>query len=139
MLLEEIDRRVRVSISDNGQGITPEFLPHVFDRFRQADGTTTRAHGGLGLGLAIVRHLVEAHGGTVCGKPWDWSRLGLFLFPPLPALKRAREGEPENSSFELQRRNGAATSLRGVRVLVVDDDTDARQMISAVLSVQELR
>ncbi|MFZ0062679.1 MAG: hybrid sensor histidine kinase/response regulator [Pyrinomonadaceae bacterium] len=133
--LEEIDRRARVSICDNGQGITPEFLPHVFDRFRQADGTTTRAHGGLGLGLAIVRHLVEAHGGTVAAESLGAGRGSVFFFSlPLPALKEeASEGEQVNGSFELKRRNGAGTSLRGVRVLVVDDDDDARQMISAVL------
>jgi signal transduction histidine kinase/ActR/RegA family two-component response regulator len=130
--LEEIDRRVRVSISDSGQGITPQFLPHVFDRFRQADGTTTRAHGGLGLGLAIVRHLVEAHGGTVTAESAGAGRGSIFFFSlPLPA-KTSEVDEP-SSLLESGRRNGSGTSLRGVRVLVVDDDTDARQMISAVL------
>jgi signal transduction histidine kinase len=63
--LERINSHIEISVSDTGQGIAPEFLPFVFDRFRQADGTTTRAHGGLGLGLSIVRHLVELHGGHV--------------------------------------------------------------------------
>jgi signal transduction histidine kinase/ActR/RegA family two-component response regulator len=131
--LEEIERRVRVSISDSGQGITPQFLPHVFDRFRQADGTTTRAHGGLGLGLAIVRHLVEAHGGTVTAESKGAGRGSIFFFSlPLPAAS-LKASEPSSDLLESQRRNGAGTSLRGVRVLVVDDDTDARQMISAVL------
>ena len=134
VMLEQVDHRVRVSISDTGQGITPEFLPHVFDRFRQADGTTTRAHGGLGLGLAIVRHLVEAHGGTVAAESLGLGRGAAFIFSlPLPAVRAdASEVEPE-SLLESRLRNSAATSLRGVRVLVVDDDTDARQMISAVL------
>lgn len=133
--LEQVDHRVRVSISDDGQGITPEFLPHVFDRFRQADGTTTRAHGGLGLGLAIVRHLVEAHGGTVAAESSGTGQGALFYFClPLPAPRgEADEVEPANRLLESGRRNGASTSLRGVRVLVVDDDTDALQMISAVL------
>ncbi|HKR60001.1 MAG TPA: ATP-binding protein, partial [Pyrinomonadaceae bacterium] len=131
--IEQVDHNVRVSISDNGQGITPEFLPHVFDRFRQADGSTTRAHGGLGLGLAIVRHLVEAHGGTVSVESSGKGRGAVFFFSlPLPAVRTASEGEPANRLVET-RVNGVATALSGVRVLVVDDDTDARQMISAVL------
>jgi signal transduction histidine kinase/ActR/RegA family two-component response regulator len=132
--LEQAGHRVRVSISDNGQGITPEFLPHVFDRFRQADGTTTRAHGGLGLGLAIVRHLVEAHGGIVAAESPGSGEGSTFTFSlPLPAIRvEANEEEPAGRLLESHRRK-AATSLYGLRVLVVDDDTDARQMISAVL------
>ena len=133
--LEQVDHRVRVSVSDNGQGITPAFLPHVFDRFRQADGTTTRAHGGLGLGLAIVRHLVEAHGGAVAAES-PGAGLGAVFYFSLP-LPSAPAGEAQiesgNRTIESGRRNGAAASLRGVRVLLVDDDTDALQMISAVL------
>ena len=132
--LEEVDRRVSVSVSDNGQGIKPDFLPHVFDRFRQADGTTTRAHGGLGLGLAIVRHLVEAHGGTVTAESAGPGQGSVFLFS-LP-LRTVREEKvlASGDRFQSRPRNGAVSSLRGVRVLVVDDDTDARQMISAVLT-----
>jgi signal transduction histidine kinase len=63
--LQRVNSNVEIVVSDTGQGISPEFLPYVFDRFRQADATSTRRHGGLGLGLAIVRHLVEMHGGTV--------------------------------------------------------------------------
>ena len=130
--LEEIDRRARVSIIDNGQGIKPDFLPHVFDRFRQADGTTTRAHGGLGLGLAIVRHLVEAHGGTVAVESAGPGQGAVFFFSlPLPAVP-VEASEVDRNLLESRPRNGA-TSLHGVRVMVVDDDTDARQMISAVL------
>ena len=133
--LEEVDRRVSVSVSDNGQGIKPDFLPHVFDRFRQADGTTTRAHGGLGLGLAIVRHLVEAHGGTVTAESAGPGQGSVFLFSlPLPAVPEEKVGVPGARLFEARPRKGAVSSLHGVRVLVVDDDTDARQMISAVLT-----
>ena len=102
LTLEQVDYRVRVSISDNGQGIDPEFLPHVFERFRQADGTTTRAHGGLGLGLAIVRHLVEAHGGTVAAESLGAGRGSTFTFSlPLPAVQAdVSEGEPEDRVLE---------------------------------------
>ena len=134
--LEHVEQRARVSISDNGLGIKPEFLPHVFDRFRQADGTTTRAHGGLGLGLAIVRHLVEAHGGTVAAESGGAGQGSVFFFSlPLPAV-RVEESEDDSARglLESRVRNAVVTSLRGVRVLVVDDDTDARQMISAVLT-----
>jgi signal transduction histidine kinase/ActR/RegA family two-component response regulator len=132
--IASVGHNVLVKISDTGHGITSEFLPHVFDRFRQADGTTTRNHGGLGLGLAIVRHLVEAHGGTVTAESAGLGQGAVFCISlPLPSA-RASEGDGEPARrFEAGRRNGTADSLRGVRVLVVDDDTDARQMISAVL------
>lgn len=132
--IESVGHNVTVKISDTGQGITPEFLPHVFDRFRQADGTTTRNHGGLGLGLAIVRHLVEAHGGIVTAESAGPGQGAVFCISlPLPSARASGDHLELPQRFEAGRRNGSADSLRGVRVLVVDDDTDARQMISAVL------
>jgi CheY-like chemotaxis protein len=116
-------------VSDTGQGISPEFLPFVFDRFRQADSSTTRQHGGLGLGLAIVRHLVELHGGSVHAESEGEGRGATFRFS-LPLLNaRADEGEGSGAA---QRRTPSGV-LSGLRVVVVDDDDDSLAMVSAVL------
>jgi signal transduction histidine kinase len=123
------DPHVVVRVADTGQGIAPEFLPFMFDRFRQADSTTTRAHGGLGLGLAIVHHLVTLHRGTVTAASDGMNSGATFtVCIPLAPLRSAVRATP-----------GAATGverlppLAGVRVLVVDDDADARELITAVL------
>ena len=134
--LKRINSHVEVSVSDTGQGISAEFLPHVFDRFRQADGTTTRTHGGLGLGLAIVRHLVELHGGTVHADSHGEGKGAAFTVN-LPLIDSGMDsGEAENShklsgSTESWR-DGSA--LDGLRVLVVDDEDDTRALIAAVLA-----
>jgi signal transduction histidine kinase/CheY-like chemotaxis protein len=126
---------VRVRVSDTGQGIAPEFLPHVFERFRQQDGSTTREHGGLGLGLAIVRHLVEQHGGQVSAESAGEQLGSTFTFNlPIAAVKtpaEAREsaGQPPSKSSTGE----GATTLEGVRVLVVDDQPDARELLALVL------
>jgi PAS domain S-box-containing protein len=134
--LERVDPFVEVSISDTGSGIPKEFLPHVFDRFRQADSTATRTQGGLGLGLAIVRHLTELHGGTVRAESPGEGRGATFTvqFPVRaiaapeadPALVPPRPGSPGSGAPE--------PSLAGVRVLVVDDEPDARELIQTVLA-----
>jgi signal transduction histidine kinase/CheY-like chemotaxis protein len=127
---------VLIRVSDTGQGIAPEFLPYVFDRFRQADGSTTRAHGGLGLGLAIVRHLVELHGGRVTAESAGAQRGSTFTVKiPIAAVKAppaagAADG-PAPSSHAA--RDGRA-ALAGIRVLVVDDHSDARELLALVLS-----
>jgi signal transduction histidine kinase/ActR/RegA family two-component response regulator len=126
--------RVKLSVSDTGRGIAPEFLPHVFDRFRQADSATTRAHGGLGLGLAIVRHLVELHGGTVHAESAGEDRGSTFsvTFPlahtAAPCACNRAEGVEGVLSL-----NGTE-GLAGVRVLVVDDEQDTRRLISTVIA-----
>jgi PAS domain S-box-containing protein len=122
-----------VSITDTGQGIPAEFLPYVFDRFRQQDGSTTRRHGGLGLGLSIVRHLVELHGGEVAAESAGEGRGSTFTVRlPLRAAETAAEGADADSAAG-PRRVGAQSSapLAGLRVLIVDDDTAALAMLRA--------
>ena len=134
--LERVNSHIEVAVSDTGAGITPEFLPHVFDRFRQADMKTTRQHGGMGLGLAIVRHLVELHGGTVEAESAGEGRGATFtvLLPVAPVYhaedEAARVHPAARStlpSFELFDR------LDGCNVLVVDDEPDTREMLKAGL------
>ncbi|HEX8685356.1 MAG TPA: hybrid sensor histidine kinase/response regulator, partial [Pyrinomonadaceae bacterium] len=126
---------VLVRVSDTGQGIAPEFLPYVFERFRQADGSTTREHGGLGLGLAIVRHLVEQHGGSVSAESAGEQRGSTFTIS-LPVAAVAAEEKTPGTSGPLPSRpsgEGAVPPLGGLRVLVVDDQPDARELLALVL------
>src|ERR671926_240302 len=134
--LERVNSHVEIAVSDTGQGIDAEFLPHVFDRFRQADMKTTRQHGGMGLGLAIVRHLVELHGGTVRAESGGEGRGATFtvLLPVAPVFHAEEEGarvHPAARStlpnFEVYER------LDGLNVLVVDDEPDTREMLKAGL------
>jgi signal transduction histidine kinase/CheY-like chemotaxis protein len=133
--LERHGSDVQIKVSDTGQGISPEFLPHVFERFRQEDGSTTRAHGGLGLGLAVVRHLVEQHGGTVSVESAG-EQLGSTFTVNLPIIavnERAEEAESKANQVSVQAQlNGS--ELKGVRVLLVDDQPDARELLSLVLT-----
>jgi signal transduction histidine kinase/FixJ family two-component response regulator len=118
----------RVTVQDTGQGIDAEFLPRVFDRFRQADSSTTRSFGGLGLGLAIVRHLVELHGGTVSANSDGVDRGATFsaTFPLLAEpITLVQSGEINSSDIR---------SLDGLRVLLVDDEPEARQIIGTVIT-----
>jgi len=129
--LERVDHGVRLTVRDSGEGIAPDVLPHVFERFRQADSSTTRRHGGLGLGLAIVRHLVDAHGGTIEARS-DGRGRGATFVVTLPAAAAPPAEVP--AVHPGARRTGTSTSLLdGIAVLVVDDDRDAREAIATVL------
>jgi PAS domain S-box-containing protein len=133
--LGRVNSRVEVAVSDTGAGIAPEFLPHVFDRFRQADMGTTRRHGGLGLGLAIVRHLVELHGGTV-GAESAGEGLGTTFRMTLPVLSSsdaAAGGAAAPTHFGAGEAPSALPSLEGVKVLAVDDEPHGRALITEVL------
>ena len=137
--LHRSDGEVAITVSDTGMGITPEFLPHVFDRFRQADSSTTRAQGGLGLGLAIVRHLVEVHGGTVQAESTGEGKGARFTvrLPLRQVQPRQAETSAPAQGSETRREEfppPAAISLDGVQILVVDDDQDARELIRAMLT-----
>ncbi|HEX9943863.1 MAG TPA: ATP-binding protein [Thermoanaerobaculia bacterium] len=132
--LERRDSQIGIRVSDTGIGIRRDFLDQVFDRFRQADSSSTRAHGGLGLGLAIVRHLVELHGGTVEAQSDGQGRGATFLVRlPMPAVSPAADRSEPSARAAALPEDHALRELRGVRVLLVDDEPDAREMLPAVL------
>ncbi len=134
--LRPVNAHVELSVSDTGQGIAAEFLPHVFDRFRQGDSSTTRAHGGLGLGLSIVRHLIELHGGTVVADSRGLGAGATFTVQ-LPRLTDARRDEP--APKKVNRTAGdhggeiVPALLTGVRVLAVDDEPEMLELLRSLL------
>jgi signal transduction histidine kinase/CheY-like chemotaxis protein len=137
--LARVNSSVEISISDTGQGISAEFLPYVFERFRQADHTTTRRHGGLGLGMAITRHLVELHGGTIrANSPGEGQGATFTLRLPVMIVHKAELSttpsiEQRPSIDEDDARLPELPRLDGVHVLVVDDERDARDLLTTVL------
>ena len=135
--VERAEGNMQLRVSDTGQGISPDFLPFIFDRFRQADGTTTRNHGGLGLGLAIVRHLVELHGGSIKADSAGTGEGSTFSITlPLAPQSTTRRKKATGSLREKEVANGHFTSLPAldaVKVLLVDDDPDTRQVVRAML------
>ncbi len=132
--LERINSDIQIVVSDTGIGIAPDFLPHVFDRFRQGDSSSTRRQGGLGLGLAIVRHLTDMHGGVAFAESAGVNRGATFIVR-MPLLA----GQRQANDNERAARNSAARAnspprLDGLRVLVVDDDPDARELVRVILT-----
>jgi len=140
VILERVNSHVEITVADTGQGINPEFVPYVFDRFRQADATTTRRFAGLGLGLALVKQLVELHGGSVHVTSAGEGKGATFVVQlPLMVVQAGKDEaarlHPKTPS-EMPLPLGGAT-LAGVRVLVVDDEPDARELIKRVLEGSE--
>jgi len=136
-----VNSHAELTVTDTGQGIAPEFLPHVFDRFRQADASTTRKYGGLGLGLSIVKQLVELHGGTVRAKSAGERQGATFTVAlPLAITKRQfhdRE-HPTSHNYSVSQDN-FQVQLDGTTVLVVDDEPDARDLIERLLVERDAR
>jgi PAS domain S-box-containing protein len=134
--LERVNSHIEITVSDTGRGIKTDFLPHVFDRFRQADSTSTRQHGGLGLGLAIVRHLVEMHGGTVeADSPGEGLGATFTVKLPLMIIHKDRRLEervhPTAATDTIFERS---SMLNGLCLLVVDDERDTRELLVLILS-----
>lgn len=125
--LQQVGTEARIIVQDTGKGICPDFLPHLFESFQQEDASITRKYGGLGLGLAIVRQLVEAHGGTITASS-PGEGLGATFIVQLPLLNMAPEAQPldEYPHQELD--------LTGIRVLAIDDEPDARELLTALLT-----
>jgi PAS domain S-box-containing protein len=142
--LRQVDSNVEIEVADTGQGITAEFLPFVFDRFRQADSTSTRQHGGLGLGLAIARHLIEIHGGSIEARSGGEGEGATFtvrlplvgsVIEPDTSMNAAKIDEEAESRERLK----AQEILSGLHVLIVDDDRDTLDLLSAALTQRSAR
>ncbi len=132
--LEQVHSHVQLSIQDNGIGISAEFLPHIFERFRQEDAGTTRSQGGLGLGLAIARHIIEMHGGSIEAESGGSGKGATFRIT-LPAMVLFPERRPEEPRRRQPDRSAAAIdvpNLKGVRIVAVDDDPDALRLLREI-------
>ncbi|MDZ8093843.1 MAG: response regulator [Nostoc sp. DedQUE05] len=129
--LERIDAQAQITVSDTGKGIDPDFLPYMFDYFRQGDSTTTRRFGGLGLGLAIARHLIEMHGGTIGAKSPGEDKGAIFTVR-LPLIEDSTTSENDTNT-DSSTTAFPSSPLMGLQVLVVDDNDDTRDFFSFVL------
>ncbi len=133
----QLDECVEISVRDTGNGISPEFLPHVFERLRQADSSNSQRNGGLGLGLALVKHLVELHGGTVKAQSDGEGKGATFTVTlPMAHLKKVEndvQQEKQLSSPAAKNHSASVSLLQGVRLLLVDDDEFARELVTLML------
>ncbi|BAZ20522.1 multi-sensor hybrid histidine kinase [Kalymmatonema gypsitolerans NIES-4073] len=138
ILLECVNSYVEITVTDTGKGISREFVPYVFERFRQADSSTTRTYSGLGLGLAIVRHLVELHGGTVHAESQGEGKGATFKVR-LPLVKESRtreqQAKKENMAPVLLCTSTPLPILDGLQILVVDDEADTREFLVAAVEM----
>ncbi|MEG4805623.1 PAS domain-containing protein [Microcoleus sp. ARI1-B5] len=130
--LTQIEHQVQIQVTDTGKGIVPDFLPYVFEHFRQEDGATTRKFGGLGLGLAIVRQLIELHGGTVFAES-PGENLGATFTVRLPLLNDDSRRQEEAAVNSSESADISSLPLAGLRILVVDDEADSRDFVAFVL------
>ena len=130
-----VESTARLSVSDTGEGIAAEFLPYVFDRFRQAEGSISRKQGGLGLGLAVVRHLVELHGGRISAESEGLGKGSVFTVDLPLAQERRDPARAEERRREIERRRSRSDSIRldGLHVLLVEDDEDSRKLLGTML------
>ncbi|HSK70589.1 MAG TPA: ATP-binding protein, partial [Pyrinomonadaceae bacterium] len=138
VLLERVNSHIEVTVNDTGPGIDEDFLPYVFERFRQADSTSSKKYGGLGLGLAIVRHLVEMHGGTVEAANRKDRSGSVFSFKlPVMVIRKQNGSNGENRRVHPSSSGNVAfdyqPELNGIKVLAVDDEPDARGLLTVVL------
>ncbi|HVT27524.1 MAG TPA: PAS domain S-box protein [Lacipirellulaceae bacterium] len=134
VMLERVDSHLEITVHDSGVGIKPEFLPMVFERFRQADASTTRTYGGLGLGLSIVKHLIELHGGAVRAKSPGEGQGATFIVSLPLAPFRSGEIREHPTTSKPGPIDCETVDLAGIKVLVVDDEPDARSLIHRVLT-----
>src|SRR5262249_212765 len=132
--LERVNSHAEITVADNGQGIKPEFLPYIFDRFRQEEGGSSRRHGGLGLGLAIVRHMVELPGRPVHAASEGLGKGAIFTVP-LPIAPTRAVSADERNATAAGRRWAPETppSLAGARALLVEDEADACELVTVIL------
>ena len=130
-----VELTARLTISDTGEGISAEFLPYVFDRFRQAEGSISRKQGGLGLGLAVARHLVELHGGTITAESEGLGNGAVFTVDLPLAQERRDPARAEERKREVERRRSPSGVIRldGIHVLLVEDDDDSRKLLGTML------
>jgi PAS domain S-box-containing protein len=141
VVLERVNSHVEISVEDSGIGIKPEFLAFVFDRFRQADASITRRHGGLGLGLSIVKHLIELHGGTVRVKsPGEGHGSTFIVALPISVARTGDSGRNERPAFaDVDLFSVDLPSLAGITVLIIDDEPDARVLVSRIVAERGAR